>query len=122
MRRIGPAFCGYRIYRRKFLGIGVVVLLLSVTVFCGILIFFIHTWANALEQQVQQRFLEREQRLLEIQDGALDYVNRLYGDTKLMEDLDALFASQSEDCSRDSSVGCGKKDNPGAGLGCGFEL
>ena len=96
MRRIGPAFCGYRIYRRKFLGIGVVVLLLSVTVFCGILIFFIHTWANALEQQVQQRFLEREQRLLEIQDGALDYVNRLYGDTKLMEDLDALFASQSE--------------------------
>lgn len=89
-----PSFLGYRIYRRKFLGTAAVVLLLSAAVLFGMLVFFIHTWTTALEQQVQRRFLEREQRILEIQDGALDYVNRLYGDAQLMEDLSALFSAQ----------------------------
>ncbi len=96
MGRFWPSFLGYRIYRRKFLGTAAVVLLLSAAVFSGMLVFFIHTWTTALEQQVQRRFLERERQILEIQDRALDYVNQLYGDAKLMEDLGALFSARDE--------------------------
>lgn len=88
---------GYRIYRKKFWGTAAVMLLMSTVVFLGMLAFFVNTWMSALGNQVQIRFLEWEQQLADIQEWASEYVNSLYGNEKLMEDLAALFFSESEE-------------------------
>lgn len=87
---------GYRIYRRKFWGTVVVMLLMSTAVFLGMTAFFVNTWVTTLGNEAQSRFLEREQQLADIQGWALEYVNGLYGNERLMEDLSALFAAQDE--------------------------
>lgn len=71
-------------------------LLMSVAVFLGMMVFFVNTWMSALGNEVQSRFLEREQLLADIQEWAVEYVNGLYGNERLMEDLTALFAAGSE--------------------------
>ncbi len=88
-------FLGYRIYRRKFLVTSAVVVLLSLLVFSGILYFLINIWADDLKQQARRIFTERERRLDEIQKWALNYTNDIYGDVRLMEDVEALFRSEN---------------------------
>lgn len=97
MSRFHNTFLGYRIYRKKFLGTVAVVLFLSITVFSGMLIFFVNTWMTDLRQQSQTRFLERERRLGNIQTWTSDYTNDLYEDQRLMEDLKALFQSPNHE-------------------------
>lgn len=97
MNRFHNTFLGYRIYRKKFLGTGAVVLLLSITVFFGMLVFFVNTWMADLRQQSHNRFMERERRLANIQTWALDYTNELYENARLMDDLKALITSPNHD-------------------------
>lgn len=97
MSRFHNTFLGYRIYRKKFLGTAVVVLLLSITVFSGMLVFFVNTWMTDLRQQAQSRFMERERRLANIQTWTLDYTNELYENARLMDDLKALITSPNHD-------------------------
>ncbi len=87
---------GYRIYRRKFWGTVAVLLLMSTVVFLGMTAFFVNTWMTALGNEAQSRFLEREQELADIQEWVTEYVNGLYGNERLMEDLTALFQAGSE--------------------------
>ena len=87
---------GYRIYRRKFWGTVVVMLLMSTAVFLGMTAFFVNTWVTTLGNEAQSRFLAREPQLADIQGWAMEYVNGLYGNERLMEDLSALFAAQDE--------------------------
>lgn len=96
MGRFHTTFLGYRIYRKKFFGMIAAVLALSVAVFAGMLFFFINTWISELRQQAQNIFMAREQQLSDIEGWAQDYANGLYGNTKLMEDLQALFLSKDE--------------------------
>lgn len=96
MSRFHTTFLGYRIYRKKFLGTTVAVLLLSIMAFLGMLVFFVNTWMSDLRQQAQSIFLVREQQLADIESWALDYANGLYESTKLMEDLKALFLAKNE--------------------------
>lgn len=97
MNRFHNTFLGYRIYRKKFLGTAVVVLVLSITVFSGMLVFFVNTWMADLRQQAQSRFMERERRLANIQTWTLDYTNELYENARLMDDLKALITSPNHD-------------------------
>lgn len=94
MGRCHSTLFGYRIYRKKFLGTAAVMLLMTAAVFLGMLAFFINTWMSALGSQVQNRFLEWERQLADIQSRAEDYVNSLYGKETLMEDLAALFSAK----------------------------
>lgn len=96
MGRFHTTFLGYRIYRKKFLGTAAVVLLLSIAVFSGMLIFFMNTWMADLQEQSQNRFWEGERRLSNIQSWTLDYTNELYENTRLMDDAKALFSSMDE--------------------------
>lgn len=88
-------FFEYRIYRRKFLGTLLVVLLLNVIAFSGILLFFVTYWMEDMQRQVQSRFLERERSLSNIQIWTTDYTNELYESKMLMEDLGVLFGTAS---------------------------
>lgn len=94
-RHHGTLF-GYRIYRRKFLGTVVIMLLMSTVVFFGMTAFFVKTWMTALGNEAQSRFLKREQQLVDIQEWATEYVSSLYGNEPLMEDLSALFQAENE--------------------------
>ena len=47
---------GYRIYRRKFWGTVVVMLLMSTAVFLGMTAFFVNTWVTTLGNEAQSRF------------------------------------------------------------------
>lgn len=96
MGRFHTTFLGYRIYRKKFLGTAAVVLLLSIAVFSGMLIFFVNTWMTDLQGQSQNRFWEGERRLINIQTWTLDYTNGLYESARLMDDVKALFSSADE--------------------------
>lgn len=96
MSRFHTTFLGYRIYRKKFWGTTVAVLILSALAFSGMLVFFVNTWMTDLGQQAQSVFLVREQQLSDIESWALDYANGLYENTKLMEDLKALFQAEDE--------------------------
>lgn len=96
MGRFGSTFLGYRIYRKKFLATVVVVLLLSVMVFVGMLVFFVNIWMNDLYQQSQSRFWEKEHQLANIQAWTRDYTDRLYENTTLTEDIKALFCAENE--------------------------
>lgn len=96
MGRFHTTFLGYRIYRKKFLGTAAVVLLLSIAVFSGMLIFFVNTWMTDLQGQSQSRFWEGERRLINIQTWTLDYTNGLYESARLMDDVKALFSSADE--------------------------
>lgn len=89
-------FLGYRIYRKRFLGTAAVVLLLSIAVFSGMLIFFMNTWMSELQEQSQIRFWEGERRLANIQSWTMDYINGLYESTRLMDDVKALFSAADE--------------------------
>lgn len=97
MNRFHNTFLGYRIYRKKFLGTAVVVLVLSITVFSGMLVFFVNTWMADLRQQAQSHFMERERRLANIQTWTLDYTNELYENARLMDDLKALITSPNHE-------------------------
>ena len=93
-RRHGILF-GYRIYRKKFLGTVVVMLLMTVVVFLGMLFFCVNSWMSELGSQVQNSFLEWERQLADMQEQAEDYANSLYGNDTLMEDLAALFSAEN---------------------------
>lgn len=96
MDRQHGALFGYRIYRRKFWGTVAVLLVMSTAVFLGMTAFFVNTWMAAMGNEAQSRFLEREQELANIQEWATEYVNNLYGNERLMEDLTVLFQARSE--------------------------
>ena len=96
MDRQHGALFGYRIYRRKFWGTVAVLLVMSTAVFLGMTAFFVNTWMAAMGNEAQSRFLEREQELANIQEWATEYVNNLYGNERLMEDLAVLFQARSE--------------------------
>lgn len=89
--RFHNTFLGYRIYRKKFLGTVAVVVLLSLVVFLGMLFFFVEKWTGDLRIQTQNRFYEKEKRLELLQNWTNDYVNGMYEDAMLMQDLKALF-------------------------------
>ena len=46
-------FLEYRIYRKKFLGTIIVVIVLCLSAFSGVLFFFIRNWVNDLQIQSQ---------------------------------------------------------------------
>lgn len=93
MSRFHNTFLGYRIYRKKFLGTVAVVVLLCSVVFFGMLFFFVEKWTGDLRIQTQNRFHEKEKRLELLQNWTDDYVNGMYEDAMLMQDLKALFES-----------------------------
>ena len=93
MSRFHNTFLGYRIYRKKFLGTVAVVVLLCSVVFFGMLFFFVEKWTGDLRIQTQNRFHEKEKKLELLQNWTDDYVNGMYEDAMLMQDLKALFES-----------------------------
>lgn len=93
MSRFHNTFLGYRIYRKKFLGTVAVVVLLCSVVFFGMLFFFVEKWTGDMRIQTQNRFHEKEKRLELLQNWTDDYVNGMYEDAMLMQDLKALFES-----------------------------
>lgn len=88
-------FWEYRIYRKKFLGTIAVVILLCLSAFSGVLFFFIRNWINDVRIQSQYRFQQKERQMENVQTWTQSYVEGLYTDTALMEDLKALFCSAS---------------------------
>ncbi len=96
MGRGHTTFLGYRIYRRKFLVTAAVVLLLSVIVFLGMLVFFVNIWMTDLQKEAQNRFWEGEQRLGNVQAWTLDYVDGIYENKRLMDDVEALLSAIDE--------------------------
>ncbi len=96
MGRGHTTFLGYRIYRKKFLVTAAVVLLLSVIVFFGMLVFFVNIWMTDLQKEAQNRFLEGERRLGNMQAWTLDYVDGLYENKRLMDDVEALLSAMDE--------------------------
>ena len=86
-------FLEYRIYRKKFLGTIIVVIVLCLSAFSGVLFFFIRNWINDVQIQSQYRFQQKERQLENIQTWTRSYVEGLYTDTALMEDLKALFGA-----------------------------
>lgn len=95
MSRFHNTFLGYRIYRKKFLGTVAVVTLLCLFVFIGMLFFFVNKWTSDLRIQMQNRFHDKERRLELLQNWTDNYVNGLYEDSMLMQDLKALFESST---------------------------
>lgn len=93
MSRFHNTFLGYRIYRKKFLGTVAVVVLLCSVVFFGMLFFFVEKWTGDLRIQTQNWFHEKEKKLELLQNWTDDYVNDMYEDAMLMQDLKALFES-----------------------------
>ena len=91
MSRFHNTFLGYRIYRKKFLGTVAVVVLLCSVVFFGMLFFFVEKWTGNMRIQVQNRFHDKEKRLELLQNWTDDYVNGMYEDAMVMQDLKALF-------------------------------
>ena len=91
MSRFHNTFLGYRIYRKKFLGTVAVVVLLCSVVFFGMLFFFVEKWTGDMRIQVQNRFHDKEKRLELLQNWTDDYVNGMYEDAMVMQDLKALF-------------------------------
>ena len=59
----------------------------------GVLFFFIRNWINDVQIQSQYRFQQKERQLENIQTWTRSYVEGLYTDTALMEDLKALFGA-----------------------------
>lgn len=53
-------FLEYRIYRKKFLGTIIVVIVLCLSAFSGVLFFFIRNWVNDVQIQSQYRFQQKE--------------------------------------------------------------
>ena len=86
-------FLEYRIYRKKFLGTIIVVIVLCLSAFSGVLFFFIHNWVNDVQIQSQYRFQQKERQLENVQTWTRSYVEGLYTDAALMEDLKALFGA-----------------------------
>ena len=86
-------FLEYRIYRKKFLGTIIVVIVLCLSAFSGVLFFFIRNWVNDVQIQSQYRFQQKERQLENVQTWTRSYVEGLYTDAALMKDLKALFAS-----------------------------
>lgn len=91
MSRFHNTFLGYRIYRKKFLGTVAVVVLLCSVVFFGMLFFFVEKWMGDMRTQVQNRFHDKEKRLELLQNWTDNYVNGMYEDAMVMQDLKALF-------------------------------
>ena len=56
-------FLEYRIYRKKFLGTIIVVIVLCLSAFSGVLFFFIRNWVNDVQIQSQYRFQQKERQL-----------------------------------------------------------
>lgn len=94
MRKSHSTFLGYRIYRKKFLGTIAVVMILCSAVFGGMLFFFVNHWMGNLRMQAQNQFQNQEHRIERMQNWVGSFVNSLYEDKHLMEDLTALFAAQ----------------------------
>ena len=86
-------FLEYRIYRKKFLGTIIVVIVLCLSAFSGVLFFFIRNWVNDVQIQSQYRFQQKERQLENVQTWTRSYVEGLYTDAALMEDLKALFGA-----------------------------
>lgn len=88
-------FLEYRIYRKKFLGTIIVVIVLCLSAFSGVLFFFIRNWINDVQIQSQYRFQQKERQLENIQTWTRSYVEGLYTDTALMEDFIVWRCEQS---------------------------
>lgn len=91
MRKNHSTFLGYRIYRKKFLGTIAVVMILCVAVFGGMLFFFVNHWMGNLRMQAQNQFQNQEYRIERMQNWIGSFINEVYGNKRLMEDLSALF-------------------------------
>ena len=91
-------FLEYRIYRKKFLGTIIVVIVLCLSAFSGVLFFFIRNWINDVQIQSQYRFQQKERQLENVQTWTRSYVEGLYTDAALMEDLKALFGAVNNHC------------------------
>lgn len=61
-------FLEYRIYRKKFLGTIIVVIVLCLSAFSGVLFFFIRNWVNDVQIQSQYRFQQKERQLEKCSD------------------------------------------------------
>lgn len=77
----------------KFLGTIIVVIVLCLSAFSGVLFFFIRNWVNDVQIQSQYRFQQKERQLENVQTWTRSYVEGLYTDAALMEDLKALFGA-----------------------------
>lgn len=97
-KKIYTTFLGYRIYRKKFLRTLLIVILLTVPAFVGINVFFLNIWMNESVQKVQERYLEGEQKIKNIESMVDEFVNELYGNKALLQDtMDLMYAENEKE-------------------------
>ena len=106
MRKNSISFLKIKVYRRKFLGTTIAILLLCTICFIGVTTFFTNIWAGQQRQEAQDAFSVIERKIGTIKDQLNEYIEGCYASRTMMQDAMALFAAGSEMCIRDRNVPC----------------
>lgn len=96
METFHSTFLGYRIYRRKLLGTAAMVFLLTLAALGGLYAFFMNTWLTEEMRKVQEQFLEGEKRLKNVEILTEEFVDEMYGNRALMQDMTAFLEAVGE--------------------------
>lgn len=96
MRKNSISFLKIKVYRRKFLGTAIAILLLCTICFIGVTTFFTNIWAGQQRQEAQDAFSMVERKIGTIKDQLNEYIEGCYASRTMMQDAMALFAAESE--------------------------
>ena len=96
MRKNSISFLKIKVYRRKFLGTAIAILLLCTICFIGVSAFFTTIWAGQQRQEAQDAFSIVEKKIGNIKDQLNEYIEGCYAGRTMMQDAMALFTSGSE--------------------------
>ncbi|RJW42326.1 sensor histidine kinase [Lachnospiraceae bacterium TF09-5] len=97
MRKNSISFLKIKVYRRKFLGTTIAILLLCTICFIGVTTFFTNIWAGQQRQEAQDAFSVIERKIGTIKDQLNEYIEGCYASRTMMQDAMALFAAGSEE-------------------------
>ena len=97
MRKNSISFLKIKVYRRKFLGTTIAILLLCTICFIGVTTFFTNIWAGQQRQEAQDAFSVIERKIGTIKDQLNEYIEGSYASRTMMQDAMALFAAGSEE-------------------------
>lgn len=96
MRKNSISFLKIKVYRRKFLGTAIAILLLCTICFIGVSAFFTTIWAGQQRQEAQDAFSIIEKKIGNMKDQLNEYTEGCYASRTMMQDAMALFTSGSE--------------------------
>lgn len=86
----------YRVYRKKFRNAVVSTLFMNAAAFLCVFLVLVNGWSSEYLLQAQSTFEESERKISNIQSSAEDYVDRMYQNRMLMQDVAALFNAGDE--------------------------